>query len=232
MWVAWRRFKYRFKRKRCPWYFRYIKYKCEYAIRIVLFGIFVLLSVWGTTHICHRVQSVVDELAVSKANSAVNTMVNNTILNLLSDDKTAYEKIINQSKNADNNITSMNLNYIEVNRFKSNLALKIQDNLNTLDSAQVFVPFGTFVSNNLLTGFGFKIPIKVIVSGTVEVAFNEEFNSAGINQTDHMIEAVVKAPVAVIYPMRKMKTDVEVRIPIAETIIVGTVPDTYLSFGK
>ena len=60
------------------------------------------------------------------------------------------------------------------------------------------------------------------------VDFFSEFKQAGINQTIHRIYVKVDTKVQVIIPFSNKFVEIGSEVPIAETIIVGDVPDTYI----
>ena len=89
-------------------------------------------------------------------------------------------------------ITSMTTDFKEVNQLKTALALKIQERLDTLERLKVPVPIGSLFSDNLLTGVGIDMPVRVIVTNSIELKFYDDFRSAGINQTKHIHRTVIR----------------------------------------
>jgi sporulation protein YunB len=85
--------------------------------------------------------------------------------------------------------------------------------------------------SKILANFGPMIKISLYPVGTVQVDTKEAFEEAGINQTRHRILLEITAEIKVVQPLltssnMKIKTDV----PIAETIIIGNVPQAILDF--
>jgi len=64
-------------------------------------------------------------------------------------------------------------------------------------------------------------------SGSVVTSVSNVFDSAGINQTRHQIMLNIKSTVSVIIPGYITSVPVETNMCIAESVIVGLVPDTY-----
>ena len=56
-------------------------------------------------------------------------------------------------------------------------------------------------------------------------------SDAGINQTRHQILLDVTVAVEILLPGSTLNTEIGAQIPVAETVIVGTVPDTVLQWG-
>ena len=80
---------------------------------------------------------------------------------------------------------------------------------------------------DLLSGIGPIIHIEVVPLGQATAAFGSEFTSAGINQTRHSITMQVSATVTIILPRESIETEVTTHVDVAETVIVGVVPDSY-----
>ena len=63
--------------------------------------------------------------------------------------------------------------------------------------------------------------------GSVNASFASEFTSAGINQTRHRILINTSVYISVMLPTGSAGTEVISEAVIAETVIVGDVPDSY-----
>jgi hypothetical protein len=57
-----------------------------------------------------------------------------------------------------------------------------------------------------------------------------KFDQAGINQTRHLVYFNVDSKIKIAVPFINEEIKVSTTVPIAETIIVGEVPDTYVNF--
>ena len=62
--------------------------------------------------------------------------------------------------------------------------------------------------------------------------FKNEISAAGINQTKHEMKLDVVVDIDVVLPWRTVSTQVVTEILIAETVIVGEVPQTYLDLER
>jgi sporulation protein YunB len=65
--------------------------------------------------------------------------------------------------------------------------------------------------------------------GYIETKYESIFESAGINQTRHKIYVQVYVKLKVIIPTKNDEIEVKGEIPIAETIIVGKIPNTSIN---
>lgn len=78
-----------------------------------------------------------------------------------------------------------------------------------------------------LAGFGPRIPIKILPMGSVVTDFKSEFKAAGINQTIHRLYLEVSCKVSVVTPYNSIEADVVNQILMAESVIVGEIPEAY-----
>lgn len=96
----------------------------------------------------------------------------------------------------------------------------------------VKIPIGTLSGSPLLAGKGFKVTIRVLPLGSVKCQFVSEFETAGINQTRHKIYLDVVATISIVLPTSQSIVKTNTPVLVSESIIVGKVPDTYLSAGS
>ena len=72
--------------------------------------------------------------------------------------------------------------------------------------------------------------MRVLSVGTPSAAFENTLTDAGINQTKHQIVLHVEVVVSILMPGYTTSTTVESSLAVAETVIVGSVPETYTYF--
>ena len=94
----------------------------------------------------------------------------------------------------------------------------------------VKIPSGNLTGISLLMGRGPKVPVKIIVLTSSRVEFNNNIITAGINQTKHQIMLKVDVHVRILMPGYTTATTVSSSLAVAETVIVGSVPETYTYF--
>jgi sporulation protein YunB len=119
-----------------------------------------------------------------------------------------------------------------MNSLASQVALTVQDTIKNMRTSEIKVPLGNIFGSQILGQYGPKIKINVTPIGRVNVDFFTEFEDSGINQTRHKIYLKVIAEVKTIVPFSSKNMVVESTIPIAETIIVGRVPENYVNVPK
>ncbi|PAB58994.1 sporulation protein YunB [Anaeromicrobium sediminis] len=163
------------------------------------------------------------EIATRAINESVHQNINKNI---------KYEDLIFIRTDIDGNITMMQANTVMMNQVASEVALSIQDNIKKIKTSSVSVPLGTVFKSQLLAKYGPRININVTPIGMSSVNFKTEFEESGINQTRHKIYLVVTTQVRIIIPFSSEAAKVQSEIPIAETVIVGKVPQNYIRIPK
>jgi hypothetical protein len=72
------------------------------------------------------------------------------------------------------------------------------------------------------------VRVELLSAGDVVVDMAYEFEDAGINQTLHRVLADITVTVFLLIPGETLSATVDSQVCVAETVIVGQVPDTYL----
>jgi hypothetical protein len=74
-------------------------------------------------------------------------------------------------------------------------------------------------------------PVEVIAIRNSDASFESHFSEAGINQTRHQLNMTICVDISVLILGKAESFNVCTQVVVAETIIVGHVPDTYLHTG-
>ena len=128
------------------------------------------------------------------------------------------------------NISMINANVIPVNEIISDIAIKIQEELNKTDNSKFKIRLGSFTGSKLLSGRGPELEIKMSTIGNLDTDLRSEFFSSGINQTLHKIYLQVKCKVIVLTPFETIEEEITNQVLLSEAVIVGTTPNTYYNF--
>lgn len=137
-----------------------------------------------------------------------------------------YDEIIHIEKDKEGNITMLKADTLKLNKVACDVAIKAQNKIKSLGNVGVELPMGYIFKNNILAYFGPSITVKMQPIGSIETTYNSDFESAGINQTRHKIYVMVKTKMRIILPMDSSQIEVKNEVPIAETVIVGKIPNT------
>lgn len=146
--------------------------------------------------------------------------------------KITYDDVMNVKIDKDGNIVMIQANTVELNRIGSEIALSVQQKIEEIESAEAKIPLGALLKNDLLAYYGPKITFKMQPMGSVTTTYRSEFQEAGINQTRHIVYLDITSNIIVIVPLSRNYVSMTSSIPIAESIIVGKVPDAYANFKE
>ena len=142
-----------------------------------------------------------------------------------------YDRIVYFEKNLDGQIVALKTNMAQVNMLKTAILEQINEEILALDNTELAVPMGSFLVPEFFSGKGPSIPVKILAIRNSDGSFSSSFTEAGINQTLHQIQMEVLVDVAVLVLGRTLIFTVESDVVVAETVIVGDVPDTFFQTG-
>lgn len=137
-----------------------------------------------------------------------------------------YDDVIHIEKDNEGNITMLKADTLKMNKIACNVAINSQEKLKSIGVVGIKIPMGYIFKNNLLAHIGPKVTVKMQPIGSIETKYISEFESAGINQTRHKIYVQVRTSLRVIIPFDNNDIEIKNEVPIAETIIIGKVPNT------
>ena len=119
----------------------------------------------------------------------------------------------------------------EVNRLKTDILNIINDEILALDNSDLGIPLGSLFLPELLSGKGPTIPVHILSIRNSDASFLSNFSEAGINQTLHQLTMSVSVDVSILVLGTTRSFTVTSQVVVAETVIVGQVPDTFLKTG-
>lgn len=138
-----------------------------------------------------------------------------------------YNDLITIVRDNDGNIKMVKANVIAINRIASELTLQIQKALENEKETTIYIPIGSLLGNDIFYNLGPKIPIHLNPSGIVTTDFKSEFTNSGINQTIHRIYLYTNCKVNIVTPIKTISNEISNEVLVAETVLVGPIPDTY-----
>lgn len=142
---------------------------------------------------------------------------------------TDYSNICQLNKNETGDIISVTTNANAIKNIKSNLAKSIIRNIEKAHSEKFGIPIGNLTKTYIFSGRGPEIPIKILAPYSPDIYIESEFESTGINQTKHKIIIHTDINIQIILPYETISKTVTHESLLSETIIVGKVPDVYVS---
>lgn len=174
---------------------------------------------------------VIDELAQTQVKNTTSDLTNDAIAKQIAEETIRYDRIVYFEKDLDGRITALKTNMSEVNRLKTDILNIINDEILALDTSDIGIPLGSLIFPEFLSGKGPAIPVHILSIRNSDANFVSHFSQAGINQTLHRLNMEVSVDVAVLVLGKTSSFTVTSEVVVAETVIVGDVPQTYLQTG-
>ena len=196
-------------------------------ILAVIFLVIVVVCIYTLNSVSPTIVAFSEAKIKSLTTAAVNSAIFEVMLEPIS-----YGDLVSIEKNADGEITLIAANSMIINKLARDMAQSTETYIEKMGEQDVKIPIGTLSGSPLLAGKGFKVTIRVLPLGSVKCQFVSEFETAGINQTRHKIYLDVVATISIVLPTSQSIVKTNSPVLVSESIIVGKVPDTYLSAGS
>ena len=177
-----------------------------------------------------RLQPLMGDLAVARVSNQASKLVSSAINEAIQSGEVDYGRLIDFEKDDTGKVTALKSNMAEFNRLQTLIDSIVLQHLSEVSVSTLSVPVGTLTGITLLSGRGPVINVRMQSVGSSTSRFENEFSSAGINQTKHRIVLNVDVRISILLPGTKTSTTVSNSYVVAETIIVGSVPETYTYF--
>jgi len=178
-----------------------------------------------------KYRDVVRELAQTQVKNSTSDLTNDAIAKQIANGNIAYDRLVFFEKDLEGKITALKTNMSEVNRLKTDILNIINDEILALDAVSIGIPIGSLFLPELLSGKGPAIPVHILSIRNSDAAFVSHFEQAGINQTLHKLTMLVSIDVSVLALAETTSFTMESEVVVAETVIVGDVPQTFLQTG-
>ena len=190
---------------------------------ILLVAVFLLLR--------DQYDRVIQSLAQTQIANTTSDLTNDAIARQIASGDIRYDRIVYFEKDLDGRITALKTNMSEVNRLKTDILNLINDEILALDTMDIGIPLGSLILPQFFSGKGPHIPVHILSIRNSDATFTSNFGQAGINQTLHQLTMVVSIDVAMLVLGKTGSFTITSEVVVAETVIVGQVPQTFLQTG-
>ena len=198
--------------------------------RLLLFAGMTLVLVTAV-YATAQLRPLLESMATTRVSNTVNRIVFEAVNEAIESGEITYDQLISFEKDNDGRITAVHSNMAACNRLQVEILDIILARIDQVSARELSIPVGSLTGSALLAGRGPRIKVRMESVGSSSARFENEFSSAGINQTNHRIVLHIDVSVAILLPGFTTATQVSNAVTVAETVIVGTVPDTYTYFS-
>lgn len=196
-------------------------------MKTIIFVLIALMLYCMTMALCF-LRELSTDMAVSDAIDAVTLDVNSAINHRMTTEEMSYDRFVSLDKDEAGLVSAIKTNMAEINTLSSNMLSDIVGK-GDMRIIELDIPLGNLMGSSILLSRGPDIPLDIIMLTSSRIDFRNEITTAGINQTKHKIIFEVTVEIDVILPWDIVKTEVITEVIVAETVIVGSVPETYVS---
>ena len=178
-----------------------------------------------------KYNSTINALAETQVKNATSDLINDAIDKQIENGHIQYDRIVYFEKDLNGKITALKTNMSVVNRLKTEILNIINDEILSVDTTGIGVPLGSLFLPELFSGRGPEIPVHILSIRNSDGSFSSNFTEAGINQTMHQLIMEVSVDVSVLVLGKATSFTVTSHVVVAETVIVGQVPETLFQTG-
>lgn len=193
---------------------------------IILFSAILILL------LRYRMVPIVRELAKTRVSNEASTAINRAVIRQIEEDSIAYDRIVYLEKDVHGTISAIKTNMAEVNRLKTQILDSVDEEIMEISVSEIGVPIGNVIFPEILSGKGPVLPVRIMSVSTSDAVFSSAFSEAGINQTLHQLFITVSATMTVLTPLGTQNVTADAQIIVAETVIIGAVPQTYMNWNR
>lgn len=177
-----------------------------------------------------NLKPVILNMAEAKS-TALATRLINEAMNEATDGRVDYADLMHVICDEAGRVSMVQANTVRMNEVATAVVNAAEERLQRMNQEQIGIPLGAAFGSQVLAGSGPVVPVKVVPVGGVQTEFHTEFETSGINQTRHKVYMTVTAWIRVVIPTQAREIEVSNNLLLAESIIVGSVPESFVGYN-
>jgi len=203
-----------------------MRHKKLIAFFLVIGTLFSYIVIYVQKEIIPTIQTICE----SKAQALALMVTTDTIENHMKD--VEYSDLMQINYNESGKVSSISANVNIMNKLTAQIVNEVQQKLSKVDETIVKIPIGKLLGWSIFSGYGPQISVKLVPTGNVTANFKSDFGAQGINQTKHTVLIEIDTNVTIVAPFTIDDVVSKSVLTVAETIIIGDIPDTYLQLRE
>ena len=205
---------------------RYHKQKKKISVSyFIIFTVFILILIFIV--IDAQIRPLVKKVSTYQGKTIASNIIAKGVYDTLNSGEFGYETLVKVNKNKDGYVSSIESNMLAINKLQALISSNVNTQFKNISKETITLTTGTLSGINFRHGRGTNISFKLEPVGYVDTKLVSKFISAGVNQTLHQIILEVSANVSAVIPGFNSNIEVKTSYIIAETIVVGNIPDSY-----
>lgn len=171
------------------------------------------------------------QMAVSDATDIVTKTVNDSINEVIEGGVYGFDYFVTLEKDAEGNVTAISSDMSHINTLSTEILNSVIESTDN-GIIEINIPIGNLSGLNLLLNKGPDIKVDIIMLTSSRVDFRNEVVSCGINQAKYQLVLDVTIDIDILVPWGTESATTVTEVIVADTVVVGKVPNTYLNMEK
>lgn len=199
--------------------------------RIALLALLAALLAAGLGvrfRIVPMIRSIAEVQVVNAASGALTDAVNRQ----LAAGSVDSSRLILLEKNAAGAVTALRTDTVQIARLKAEVFAALDDLVDEVEIRNLGVPLGSLLLPAFFAGRGLRLPVKVVTLNMTDADFYSSLTDCGINQSLQKIWMTFSVNITFLTPAGMQNTNVTSDVILAETVLLGGVPETYFQLDE
>lgn len=181
-----------------------------------------------------KLSPIIETQAMNKVNNLALITISDTIAKelIVYQDAEKYQNLMDIERDEQGKIVLMAADTMLINSLVNALTADISKSLSDLAEQDLRIPLMAATGSKLFSSYGPDLPIRILGIATPQVTLSDKFVSAGINQIKHSIYLEVKTELQIAVPFDQSTMTISTKMLLAEGIIVGDIPETFVQFDS
>ncbi len=193
---------------------------------VILIGI-GLVILGGMLVIRDKFGDSIQQTAEAVAVNAVAIKINDSLQNGLYDEALSGP-LLKVERDSEGNIQYLEPNAEVINKLLLEFSTNVRENYDLGDTEEIKVNWGVITGSKLLSQLPFAVTVKVQPVSLTKFQYETGFETEGINQTRYYVYCTITSQIHILAPFTDKTAQINRRLLLAEAVIVGKVPDSYV----
>ena len=175
-----------------------------------------------------RLEPAIEDMAAAQVADEASDLIAEAITAQMERDDISYGSVVALEKDAQGRLLALRTDMNQLNRLRNETLEIINRRITQSGESELGVPLGSVLLPALFSGKGPRLPVRVLTVSNCDAEFSSSFQEAGINQTLHRITMQVTMNITLLTPAGTQTVCVDSVVVVAETILIGQIPDTLI----
>ncbi len=168
-------------------------------------------------------------LVEMEVDNETSNLINEAVDAYIAQGQLRYDDLVTLERRTDGSVAAARIDLAAVNRMKSVILRELDERVPVRVREKVAVPLGNVLLPALLSGRGGSLPVRLVSIRSTNAELESAFTAAGVNQSLHTLALRVEVELLLLTPAGLLSRQVACTVPVAQTILVGSVPSILLT---